>query len=175
MRFRRELLAATVPALLLPGCTGLSAEVPSVEEQSCPPGGFVSHPASCSHAEDVRHGVEVDVTPQTIEEQASFEEFTVTLVNRGDGQMTLDPGGWHIWHRRGRDWARISADKPAGNDRTDSTITIRSNQPVKWEGLDSTFDGFDSDIQSGLYAAVVPVERNGSTFEAVAVFRIVLD
>lgn len=46
---------------------------------------------------------------------------------------------------------------------------------MTWTGLRTMFDAFDDEVQSGLYAAVLPATRQETTVDCVAVFRIAVD
>lgn len=179
MPSRRQILAAACSTGLLSGCSALASEPPSVSEQPCPPGGFVRSTASCSHTDAAENGVEVSLSSRTLDSEQKMFDFTISVRNRGDGPIEFESTEWELWRNSGPKWARLSdANTPtesAGSSRSDGTVRTRPGRAMTWTGLRTMFDAFDDEVQSGLYAAVIPATRQETTIDCVAVFRIAVD
>lgn len=154
---RRTVLTLAIP--VLSGCSmGPILPIPRIADQPCPPLDLPEPRAVCSHS-DPSHGLTLSVSPSTVSTAPEALEPVRLLIENGtDSSLRYDPSRWRLYRNTGMGWNRRGETygAPSGVE------TMPPGGSASWSGIDGLFElGPASRTPAGLYAAVLPVQRDG--------------
>lgn len=179
---RRRLLVTLCAGAIgaIAGCSGdgdsstPTADVPTIDEQDCPPYAIDLDGAVCSHTvESTNAAVYLDANPTTavLSNGTPTSEITLTLHNESTTDLEFNPHTWTISRRLDSGWQPLE-EEIAGDEK----VTLAGGETYSWSFVEAVESiRTDPTLDPGLYAAEIGVpdpRSNEAWLACIALVRL---